>query len=84
VLPAGLLNHYGPETDVFRPDETVELVAQPLTPQELSDVWEVNQKVRQPSMGYLARAIEIESRVELAEYPEVQTRELAYAGGSSP
>jgi hypothetical protein len=83
VLPAGLLNHYGPEPDVFRPHETVELVAQPLTPQELSDVWEVNQKVRQPSMGYLARAIELESEVELAEFPEVQTREFAYAEGPS-
>lgn len=79
VLPSGLLNHYGPEADVFAPHETVELVAQPLTPQELSDVWEVNQKVRQPSMAYIARAIEIESSIELAEYPAVQTREFAYA-----
>ena len=79
ILPSGLLNHYGPEDDVFRPHETVELVAQSLTSQELSDVWEVNQKVRQPSVGYLARAVEIESRVAIEEHGAVQTREFAYA-----
>lgn len=81
VLPSGLLNHYGPEPDVFAPHETVELVAQSLSPQDVSDVWEVNPKVRQPSMAYVARAIEIESEVELVEFPDVQTREFAYAEG---
>lgn len=79
VLPSGLLNHFGPEPDVFRAHEAVELVAQPLTPQEISDVWEVSPKHQQPSMAYLARAIEVESQLELVEYPAVQTRELAYA-----
>ena len=26
ILPANLLNHYGPEHDTFRPDEAVELL----------------------------------------------------------
>jgi hypothetical protein len=79
VLPSGLLNHYGPEPDVFRPHESVELVAEALSPADVSDVWEVSPKHREPSMAYLARAVEIDSQVELAEFPAVQTREFAYA-----
>ena len=79
VLPAGLLNHYGPEADVFEAAETVELVAQALSQQELSDIWEVAQKNRQPSLPYVARMIAIDSRIELAEHAPVQTRRLEYA-----
>ena len=40
ILPAGLLNHYGPEHDTFRPDEAVELICEPLSLQDMSYVIE--------------------------------------------
>jgi hypothetical protein len=33
-----------------------------------------------PSASYLARVVEIGSSVDQTEYPDVQTRELAYGG----
>lgn len=40
VLPAGLLNHYGPEHDTFRPHEAVELICEPLPLSDMSHVLE--------------------------------------------
>ena len=80
TLNAGFLNQFGPETDVFRPDETVELIWETLTRQEMTDAWEVAKANQQPSVSYIARIVEIESRVDLTEYAPVQTRDLRYAG----
>jgi hypothetical protein len=79
IIPVGLLNHYGPERDVFSSDEAVELVWESLSTQELYDIWDVSKEHAQPSISYLARMIEIESTVPLDEYPLVQTRDLGYA-----
>jgi hypothetical protein len=78
LLPAGVLNQHLSEADVFRPHESVELAWQPLTLQELLDLWDGARTKMRPSASYIARIVEIESRLELHEYPEVQTRELAY------
>lgn len=80
TLNAGFLNQFGPETNVFRPDETVELIWETLTRQEMADAWEIAKANQQPSVSYIARIIEIESRVDLTEYPPVQTTDLRYAG----
>jgi hypothetical protein len=77
TLPAAVLNRHAPE-EVFRPDETVEVVWQNLSQQELSDIWEVARANQQPSASYVARIVEIESDVSLDEYPLVQTRDLGY------
>lgn len=84
VLPAGVLNQHGPEPDVFRPDETVELVFESLSVQDASYVWEVAQTKEQPSAPYVARMIELESAVPLDEAPPVQTRDLQVAGLVTP
>jgi hypothetical protein len=78
TIPPGLLNAHSPGDDVFRPTETVELLWQSLGVQELSDIWEVANQNRQPSAAYLARMVEIESRVPIEEHEPVQTRELDY------
>jgi hypothetical protein len=80
TLPAALLNRLTP--GVFRPDETVELVWEPLTQQVLFDVWQVAQTNQQPSASYVARIVEIDSLAELTEAPLVQTREQRYLGVS--
>jgi hypothetical protein len=77
TLPAAILNRHSPE-EVFRPDETVEVIWQNLSQQEVSDIWEVARANQQPSASYVARIVEIESTVSLDEYPLVQTRDFGY------
>lgn len=79
TLHAGFLNQFGPESDVFRPDETVELIWETLSRQEMADAWEIAKANQQASVSYLARIIEIESRVDLTEYAPVQTTDMRYA-----
>lgn len=79
ILPSGVLNQHAPEPDVFRPEETVELVFENVSTQDQSYIWEVAQTKEQPSATYVARMIEIESTVQ-AEYGAiVQTRGLELA-----
>ena len=78
LLPASLLNHFGPERDIFRPDEAVELIFEPLSLQDLSNVWEPLKPNIQPSTTYVARMVSIESSVELPGGRPVQTREFDF------
>ena len=79
VLPAGVLNQHGPEPDVFRPSETVELVWENLSQQDTTNIWDAAKAKEQPAAAYLARYVEIESEIPLVEAAPVQTRELDYA-----
>jgi hypothetical protein len=83
TLPAAVLNQHSPD-EVFRADETVEVVWQNLTRQEVADIWEVARTNQQPSASYVARIVEIESAVSLEEYPLVQTRDFAYGAVAAP
>jgi len=78
VLPATLLNDGGWD-GTFGDTETVELVWQPLTPQEEWDLWQVAQTSQQPSAIYLARGVALDSLIPVVEGPLVQTVELDYA-----
>jgi hypothetical protein len=78
TIPAGFLNQFGPDREVFRPTETVEVVWEVLTRQEMADCWEVAKANQQPSVPYVARIVEIESDVEVAELPPVQTTDMRY------
>jgi hypothetical protein len=84
ILPAGVLNQHGPEPDVFRPEESVELVYETLSVQDVSYIWEVAQTKEQPSAPYVARMVQIESSVPLDEAGLVQTRTLEFAQAGSP
>ena len=78
VLPAALLNHYGPESNIFRPSEAVELVLDQLTLQDFNNLWSAT-KISPPlSVNYVARMLAIESTVELVDEAAVQTRELNF------
>ena len=76
ILPASLLNAVGPEDNVFAPDETVELTYDPLSLQDLYNVWQVAPTNQQPSLAYVARMVRIESETTLREYEPVQTRDF--------
>jgi len=74
VLPAGLLNKYLREDQVFRPDETVELVADTLSFADYTGLWDKLKPRMQASATYVARMVLIDSDVELREGRHVQTR----------
>jgi hypothetical protein len=84
ILPAGVLNQHGPEPDVFRPDETVEIVFEAISVQDASYIWGVAQTKEQPSAMYMARMVEIESSVPFDDAAPAQTREFQWAEVSVP
>lgn len=74
ILPAGMLNHYGPETNIFRPGETVELILDQLTLQDLNNLWSATKITPPLSINYVARMIAVESSLEIPDAAAVQTR----------
>jgi hypothetical protein len=76
ILPAGLLNHHGPEHDTFDPAETVELICEPLTLDDMGNIWEAFKTNLQLSAAYVARMIAIDSEIPLPDAQVVQTRAL--------
>ncbi|MEN3326801.1 MAG: hypothetical protein V7638_1608 [Acidobacteriota bacterium] len=76
VLPTGLLNNYGPEPEIFKQGETVEVILDSLTLQDLNNFWGVSKSSLQLSVGYVARMLHIQSSMPMTEYKEVQTREF--------
>ena len=78
ILSAGFLNAAAP--DVFRPDETVELVAGQLSNDEVFQLWQAMPVTLQLSMPYQARVLRIESETERPVGVAVLTRELSFSG----
>jgi len=78
ILPAGLLNHYGPEHDTFRPAEAVELFCESPTLQDMSYILEPIKSAQPLSVSYVARMVLIESAVPIDVGEPVQTREFVY------
>lgn len=76
LVPAGVLGEHLPERDAFGPQESVELVWQPLSFSEQLDLWEGVRSKMRPSAAYLVRTVHLASSVELMTHPAVQTREL--------
>lgn len=76
ILPSGILNQHGPEPDVFRPEETVELIFENVSTQDQSYIWEVAPTKEQPSATYVARMIEIDSTVAADALAPVEMRQF--------
>jgi hypothetical protein len=74
ILPAGLLNRFLKESDVFGPNETVELIFEPLSLGDFTNVWDKLKPRMQTSASYVARMVLIDSEVELREGKPVTTR----------
>jgi hypothetical protein len=81
VLPVGLLNAYQAGLEVFGPDETVELVWEPLSLTDLYDIWQVSAQSQAPSASYVARMVMLDSDVALDDGELVHMREFDYAAG---
>jgi len=79
TLTSSFLNRYGrPEAETFLPDETVTLVHEPLSVQDMLNVWEIQKHNMQASATYVARVVAIESAIQDTENALVQTRGLTY------
>ena len=76
ILPTGLLNNYGPEPEIFQPGETVEIILESPTLQDLNNLWTATKVALPLSIGYVARMVSIRSQLPLSEAAEVQTREF--------
>lgn len=79
ILSAGRLNHFGTETDVFQPNETVEIIFNTMTLQDLSNLWGAFKISIPVSVAYIARVIGIDSTISAEQSAPVQTRELDFA-----
>src|SRR5262245_55297030 len=78
LLPTGLLNDVGPEPEIFQPNETVEVIFEPLSLQDLYNIWSAIKSNPQLSASYVVRAISIDSTVPVVEAAPVQTRVFDY------
>jgi hypothetical protein len=76
TLPASLLNHYGPAPETFWPDETVTLVNEPITLQDIYNIWEISKQNMQVSVAYVARMVPIDATYPEAGGGRVQNRVL--------
>ena len=65
----------------MHPNETVEIIADPLSLQDWTAVWDKLKPKMQTSMTYVARMIALESTRELTEAPLVQTRTFEFGKG---
>lgn len=75
-ISANRLNHYGPESDIFSPNEKIELTYQQISLQELSNLWSAF-KVSLPfSIAYKASTLGIDSTIFPDEIMPVQTRQI--------
>ena len=75
-LPTGLLNLYSADSATFAPHETVDLIFDQLTVQDLVNIWDPLAPTVQLSVGYIARVVAIDSEREIPSGARVQTREL--------
>ena len=72
VLPAGLLRRYAPHS--FSSDEGVEITAEPLSIQDLTNLWDMAKQNIQISVAYVARVVSIDSAITEPAGTLVQTR----------
>jgi hypothetical protein len=73
ILPAAFVNALD-SADTFRSDETLEIVFDPLSLQDVYYLMTVMEPKLQPMATYVVRRVDIESSVELVDAGPVQTR----------
>lgn len=80
VLSAGRLSQLGPERDVFQPNETIQIIFNSLSLQDLSNLWSAFKVSPPASVGYIARVVGIDSTLPTEEeLAPVQTRQIEFA-----
>jgi hypothetical protein len=84
ILPSGLLNDNAPRPSIFAADESVELLADSLSLQDVYPLWELLKPYIPLSATYVARLIDIESVRFDAEFAPVQTVAFDFAKVPTP
>lgn len=80
TLPAGVLNQPGPEPTTFRGHETVQMVCETLSLQDLQLLWDSLKPNVPLIVGYVARMVPIDSEIPIVEGRPVQTRVFEMRG----
>jgi len=83
LLPASLLNAYGPEPDTFGENEYADILLETISIQDMNVIWDTAKPQMQPCAAYVVRMISIESRLEWIDAALVQTRVVG-AGKITP
>lgn len=78
ILSAERLNNFGPERDVFRPNENIEVAFNSLSLQDVSNILSAFNIKLPVSVGYIARVVGIDSTIPVEETAPVQTREFNF------
>ena len=78
VLPAGLLNSFMPETDIFRDDEVAEIVLDSLPLADYLGLWDKFTPQWQTPLTYVVRMVELDSTLSVDEAARVQTRDFGF------
>lgn len=84
ILSASLLNHYASAEAPFQPYEAVELVHEPISLQDIVNIWDALKPDLQTSIPYVVRMVLIDSALPLDEGTIVQARTNAYRKGVEP
>jgi hypothetical protein len=74
VLHASLLNQYGPESDTFGENESVDVLLETISIQDLGAIWDTAKPQMQPCATYVVRMLSLDSGLEMTEAGVVQTR----------
>jgi hypothetical protein len=75
TLPSGLLNHFAvPEHDTFYPDETVTVIQEPISIQDMFNLWDFAKHNIQVSVTYAVRLVPVDSLVREEDAVLAQTR----------
>jgi hypothetical protein len=78
IMPPALLNDAGIDTSAFGPGETIEIVADPLPLQDLTNIWQALRATMELSVAYVVRMVALESDLPIVEAPLAQTRVFEY------
>jgi hypothetical protein len=84
TLPSGLLNHHAvPEHDTFYPDESVTVIQEQISVQDMFNIWDFAKHNIQISVTYVVRLVPLDSIVREDDAPFAQTRSFG-AGKALP
>jgi len=76
TIPSFILNNFAP--DVFQPQDSVDLIFDPLSLQDIANLWEPLKSNYQASATYVARMVVIESQLVTLQTAPVQTRQFDF------
>jgi hypothetical protein len=84
ALPGNLINPFMPEKPVFRADESVELVCDPLPPEQWLALWATLTPKAGASMTYIVRMVQIDSDKRMPDAERVRQRTFEVVKGVDP